>query len=129
MRARSSAGREATYFSHSQRANSTKRSPSSRGAAWALVNTRAAALGPSVEAVLKERRIAHRLIDADGIARDEEMFQSANMALLGAFASFGIGPFRREVLEATIRARVPEKFLAKNLAVFGKGYKAAESKT
>ena len=95
----------------------------------ALVNTRAAALGPSVEAVLKERRIAHRLIDADGIARDEEMFQSANMALLGAFASFGIGPFRREVLEATIRARVPEKFLAKNLAVFGKGYKAAESKT
>lgn len=91
----------------------------------ALVNTPAAALGASVEALLKERQMAYRLIDADGIARNEGMFQSANMALLGAFASFGIVPFTRDILEATIRSRVPEKFLAKNLAVFGKGYEAA----
>lgn len=91
----------------------------------ALINTRAATFGPSIEALLKERQISHRLIDADGIARDEGMFQSANMALLGAFASFDIGPFTRDTLEATIRSRVPEKFLAKNLTVFGRGYEAA----
>jgi indolepyruvate ferredoxin oxidoreductase, beta subunit len=91
----------------------------------ALVNTSAAALGASVEAVLKERHISFRLIDADGIARDEGMFQSANMALLGAFSSFEIEPFTRDILEATIRSRVPEKFVAKNLAVFGRGYEAA----
>ena len=91
----------------------------------ALINTRAAMLGPSIQTLLKERQISHRLIDADGIARDEGMFQSANMALLGAFASFGIVPFTRDILEATIRSRVPEKFLAKNLVVFGRGYEAA----
>jgi Pyruvate/2-oxoacid:ferredoxin oxidoreductase gamma subunit len=53
------------------------------------------------------------------------MFQSANMALLGFFAAFGITPFTKEVLEETIRSRVPEKFLAKNLEVFGKGFDAA----
>ena len=70
-------------------------------------------LAPSIDAVLKAREISYRLIDADGIAREEGMFQSANMALLGAFAFFGIGPFTRDALEATIRSRVPEKFLAK----------------
>jgi len=91
----------------------------------ALINTRANGLPSSVDALLKKRGILCRLVDADGIARDEGMFQSANMALLGSFASFGIAPFTREVLENTIRSRVPEKFLARNLAVFAKGFEAA----
>ncbi len=94
----------------------------------ALVNTRSATLGASIDGMLKERQIAYRLIDADGIARDADMFQSANMALLGAFASFGIEPFTRDVLETTIRSRVPEKFLAKNLAVFETGFETARRK-
>lgn len=93
----------------------------------ALVNTRSAALDKSIASVLKARQTSCRLVDADGIAREEGMFQSANMALLGAFAFFGIEPFTRDALEATIRSRVPEKFLAKNLAVFGKGFEAAGS--
>lgn len=92
-----------------------------------LVNTRHAALPPSIGSLLKKRQISCHLIDADGIAREEGMFQSANMALLGAFAFFGTGPFARNILEATIQSRVPEKFLAKNLAVFGKGFEAAEN--
>lgn len=95
----------------------------------ALVNTRSAMLVTSIDVVLKARKIPYRLIDADGIARNEGMFQSANMALLGAFSSFGIEPFTRDVLEATIRSRVPEKFLAKNLSVFGKGFEAARINT
>lgn len=91
----------------------------------ALVNTHSAMLGASVDAMLKERQIAYRLIDADGIARDAGMFQSANMALIGAFACFGVEPFTRDVLEDTIRSRVPEKFLAKNLSVFEKGFETA----
>jgi indolepyruvate ferredoxin oxidoreductase beta subunit len=94
----------------------------------ALVNTRSAILAPSIDTALKAREISYRLIDADGIARKEGMFQSANMALLGAFAFFGIGPFTRDALEATIRSRVPEKFLAKNLIVFGKGFEAARDR-
>jgi len=91
----------------------------------ALVNTHAGQLPPSISALLKKREITCRLVDADGIAREQGMFQSANMALLGFFSSFGIAPFTREVLEGTIRSRVPEKFLAKNLAVFGTGFDAA----
>ena len=91
----------------------------------ALINTSAGVLPPSVDALLQKRGITCRLVDADGIARDEGMFQSANMALLGYFASFGVAPFTRQVLENTIRSRVPEKFLVKNLAVFGKGFEAA----
>lgn len=88
----------------------------------AIINTRAADLAPSITELLKKRDISCHLVDADGIARDEGMFQSANMALLGAFASFAIEPFSRRVLEDTIRSRVPEKFRAKNLAVFEKGF-------
>ncbi|MBP1750656.1 MAG: Indolepyruvate oxidoreductase subunit IorB, partial [Deltaproteobacteria bacterium] len=93
----------------------------------ALINTRSNILGSSIDSVLKERRVRYLCVDADGIARNEGMFQSANMALLGAFAFFGIEPFTRDVLEATIRSRVPEKFLAKNLIVFEKGFEAARN--
>lgn len=92
----------------------------------ALVNTRAAGLPPSIVTLLEKREITCRLVDADGVARETGMFQSANMALLGSFAAFAIAPFTREVLEETIRSRVPGKFLAKNLEVFGKGYDAAK---
>jgi indolepyruvate ferredoxin oxidoreductase beta subunit len=91
----------------------------------ALVNTRAGGLPPSIAELLKKREITCRLVDADGIAREEGMFQSANMALLGCFAAFGIAPFTRQVLEETVRSRVPGRFLAKNLEVFAKGFDAA----
>lgn len=94
----------------------------------ALINTRKEVLSPPVDKALKGRNITYRSIDADGIARDEGMFQSANMALLGSFAFFGIEPFTREVLEDTIRSRVPERFLAKNLSVFAKGFEAARNR-
>ena len=94
----------------------------------ALVNAERALFAPSIEALLKARDISCHSIDADGIARDEGMFQSANMALLGAFAFFGVEPFTRDILEATIRARVPEKFRAKNLSVFARGFEAARMK-
>jgi len=94
----------------------------------ALVNTERTLFAPSIEALLKAREISCHSIDADGIARDEGMFQSANMALLGAFAFFGVEPFTRDILEATIRARVPEKFRAKNLSVFARGFEDARMK-
>lgn len=96
-----------------------------RPGGMALVNAPSPSLPAQVAAMLEKRGTRCHLVDADGIARGEGMIQSANMALLGCFARFGIGPFTQGLLEETIRARVPEKFLTKNLSVFRKGCDAA----
>ncbi|HOW54019.1 MAG TPA: 2-oxoacid:acceptor oxidoreductase family protein [Syntrophorhabdaceae bacterium] len=91
----------------------------------AFVNTGKKILPGSVQDLLKKRKIVHHLVDADGIARNEGMIQSANMAMLGYLAFSNIPPFSEKQLKDTIRARVPEKFLSKNLAVFQKGFDEA----
>lgn len=91
----------------------------------AFINTGKGLLPGPVLALMEKRGIKHHLVDADGIARDAGMIQSANMAMLGYLAFHGMPPFTRRLLEDTIRARVPEKFLSKNLAVFQNGFDAA----
>jgi len=91
----------------------------------AFINTNKGSLPRSVIALLKKREITYHLVDADGIARDAGMIQSANMVLLGYFAFSGVPPFTQRLLEDTIRARVLEKFLSKNLAVFQRGFDTA----
>lgn len=88
----------------------------------AFINTPLTKLPDPIENVVKTRRLKLYLIDADKIAHDENIFQSANMALLGCFASCGIGPFKPHALEKIIRTRVPEKFREQNIAVFRKGW-------
>lgn len=91
----------------------------------AFINTGKGPLPGSVLALMEKRGVRHYLVDADGIARDAGMIQSANMAMLGYLAFHETPPFTRKLLEDTIRARVPEKFLSKNLVVFQEGFNAA----
>ena len=59
----------------------------------AVINTGRTALPESVSNLLKQRNIRCFLIDADGIATEKKLVQSANMALLGFFSSLSIGPY------------------------------------
>jgi len=91
----------------------------------AIVNTQKRALPDSVVDLLTERETRYGLLDADGIAKQKGMIQSANMAVLGFFSHFSMGPYTQESIEKTIQARVPKRFLEKNLEVFREGYETA----
>jgi len=89
----------------------------------AIINTKKTSLAEPVQRLLGTRSIRSFLIDADGIAKQKKMIQSANMALLGLFSSLSIAPYTAENLEKTIGNKVPAKFLDKNREVFREGTK------
>ena len=78
---------------------------------------------------MRQRNIRYFLIDADGIATEKKLVQSANMALLGFFSSLSIGPYTTENIEDMITRKVPAKFLEKNREVFHEGIKAGNRKS
>lgn len=90
-----------------------------------VINTSRTTLPESVSTLLRQRDIRHFLIDADGIAKEKKMIQSANMALLGFFSSLEIDPYTKENIEGMITRKVPAKFLEKNREVFQEGIKLA----
>jgi indolepyruvate ferredoxin oxidoreductase, beta subunit len=94
-----------------------------------VVNTGRATLPESVSNLLRQRNIRCFLINADGIATEKKLVQSANMALLGFFASLSIGPYTSENIENMITRKVPAKFLDKNQEVFHEGVKAGNRKS
>ena len=89
----------------------------------AVINTGKAILSESVSNLLKQRNNRCFLINADGIATEKKLVQSANMALLGFFSTLSIGPFTMENIEGMITRKVPAKFLEKNRKVFREGAK------
>jgi indolepyruvate ferredoxin oxidoreductase beta subunit len=89
----------------------------------AVVNTGRTALPESVSNLLKQREIRCFLIDADGIATEKKLVQSANMALLGFFSTLSIEPYTTGNIEEMITRKVPAKFLEKNREVFHEGVK------
>jgi len=93
----------------------------------AVVNTDRISLPAAVESLLKKRNIQWYLFDADRIAREHGMMQASNMAVLGFFSFFAPELFTFEGIEHTIKDKIPEKFLVKNLAVFRDGYSVAEA--
>jgi indolepyruvate ferredoxin oxidoreductase, beta subunit len=93
----------------------------------AVINTGSTALPESISNLLKQRDIRCFLINADGIAAENKLVQSANMALLGFFSSLSVGPFTTGNIEDMIARKVPAKFLGKNREVFHEGIKLARS--
>ncbi len=91
----------------------------------AVVNTVKTALPESVGYLLRQRDIRCFLVDADGIATEKKMVQSANMALLGFFSFFSVNPYTTENIEEMIARKVPAKFLDKNREVFREGTNTA----
>jgi indolepyruvate ferredoxin oxidoreductase beta subunit len=89
----------------------------------AIINTGRTTLPESVRNLLRQRNIQCFLIDADGIAKEKKMIQSANMALLGFFSSLSIGPYAKGNIGDMITLKVPAKFLDKNREVFHEGIK------
>ncbi len=94
----------------------------------AVVNTGRTALPESVGNLLRQRNIRCFLINADGIAKEKKLVQSANMALLGFFSSLSIGPYTTGNIEDMITRKVPAKFLEKNREVFHEGIKFSQVK-
>jgi indolepyruvate ferredoxin oxidoreductase, beta subunit len=91
----------------------------------AVINTGRTVLPETISNLLKQRNIQCFLINADGIAAEKKLVQSANMALLGLFSSLSVGPYTIENIENMISRRVPAKFLEKNREVFHEGIKLA----
>ena len=103
--------------------------PFLKAGGFAVINARTEALPEAVAGLLKARGIRWLLIDADRIAKEKDMIQAANMAVLGFFAGLGIDPYAAGSVEAVLQERVPEKVLEKNLEIFHEGLKMAESQT
>jgi indolepyruvate ferredoxin oxidoreductase, beta subunit len=95
----------------------------------AIVNTSRTTLPESVSSLLKQRGIRCFFVDADGIALEKKMVQSANMALLGFLSSLSIGPYTAKNIEDMIIRKVPAKFLDKNREVFQEGISAGNPRS
>ncbi len=95
---------------------------------FALVNTPKERLPEPVEKLIGERRLDCRLVDADGLATQQGMVQSANMAVLGFLSFFGINPYNRENLERTMNRKISGKFTHKNLEIFLGAYEHARGR-
>lgn len=87
----------------------------------AFINSAKKHLPGPVDNLLKRKGISVVIIDADGIAKNLGMIQASNMALLGCFAAFSIEPYNPEALKDTIKKRVAQRLIEKNLDIFQKG--------
>ncbi|HOP85270.1 MAG TPA: 2-oxoacid:acceptor oxidoreductase family protein [Syntrophorhabdaceae bacterium] len=93
----------------------------------AIINSRNTSIFESVDKVLKKRNIAYFLIDGDKIAKEKGMIQASNMAILGFFSAFSIGPYNHDALRHTIEKKVKESLVLKNIEVFEEGFLKAVS--
>ncbi len=91
----------------------------------AIVNTSKDALPAKINNLLAERGGKSFLIAADDIAKGKNMIQASNMALLGFFSYFQVGPYTYKGVLDTLKERTKGKFLDKNVEIFQTGYKKA----
>jgi indolepyruvate ferredoxin oxidoreductase, beta subunit len=94
----------------------------------AIINTPKDTLPEKINNLLAERDSKSFLIAADDIAKEKGMVQASNMALLGFFSSFKVGPYTSEGVLNTLKERTKGKFLDKNVDIFQTGYKNAAHK-
>lgn len=87
----------------------------------AIINTSKNALPEKINGLLSERGSRHFLVAADDIAREENMIQASNMALLGFYSFFEVGPYTYDGVLETLKERTKGKFLDKNVAIFQAG--------
>ncbi|MBP8625162.1 MAG: 2-oxoacid:acceptor oxidoreductase family protein [Syntrophorhabdaceae bacterium] len=93
----------------------------------AIINSKNTDIPEPVQDLLKRRAVSSYILDGDGMARKIGMIQASNMAILGFFSAFSIGPYTYDSLSETIREKVAERFFQKNIDVFQTGYKEAGS--
>jgi indolepyruvate ferredoxin oxidoreductase beta subunit len=91
----------------------------------AIVNSSRRETPPAVAALLKARGIRCRLVDADGIANRHGAMQASNMAMLGFFSHFGLGPFTFDAILGAIGRKVAPRLFDMNKAVCTEGRGAA----
>ncbi|HON84404.1 MAG TPA: 2-oxoacid:acceptor oxidoreductase family protein [Syntrophorhabdaceae bacterium] len=92
----------------------------------AIINSKSKTIPDSVRDLLNRRSCSSYLIDGDGIAKKMGMIQASNMAVLGFFSAFSIGPYNYKSLSDTLREKVPERLFQKNIEVFKAGFSEAE---
>jgi indolepyruvate ferredoxin oxidoreductase beta subunit len=93
----------------------------------AIVNTPRGVLPEKINNLLLERGIKSFLIAADDVAKEKNMIQASNMALLGFFSYFKVGPYTRDGVLDTLKERTKGKFLDKNMDIFQAGYAIASN--
>ncbi len=91
----------------------------------AIINSKNTSIPETVKDLLMKRSASTYIIDGDGVAKKIGLIQASNMALLGFFSAFSIGPYRFDSLRDTIKEKVAQRFVQKNLDVFQAGYEEA----
>lgn len=93
----------------------------------AIVNTPKHVLPEKIASLMVGRGSRSFLVAADDIAREENMIQASNMALLGFFSFFEVGPYTYKGVLDTLKERTKGKFLDKNVGIFHAGYSIARN--
>jgi indolepyruvate ferredoxin oxidoreductase beta subunit len=93
----------------------------------AIVNSRASELPAAVRQMVDGRGMQVCLFDADGTAEAHGSIQASNMAMLGFFSHFCVGPYSYENIVNGIGRKVAAKLLDMNRAVCAAGRKQAQS--
>ena len=83
----------------------------------AVVNSARKEVPGPVRGLLADRRIACHLFDADAIANRNGSVQASNMAMLGFFSHFAVGPYTFGNILSAIGRKVAPKFFEMNRAV------------
>jgi len=91
----------------------------------AVVNSAKGETPSVVRSLLKARGIDCYLVDADAIANRHGVIQASNMAMLGFFSQFGLGPYTFENILAAIGRKVAPRLFETNRAVCEDGRKDA----
>ncbi len=92
----------------------------------AVVNSRANELPATVKQILDARGAKVYLFDADGTAEAHGSIQASNMAMLGFFSHFSLGPYTYENVLGGIGRKVTAKLLDMNRAVCEAGRTQAQ---
>jgi len=88
----------------------------------AIINSARIELPPQIGALVEARRISCHLVNADAIARNAGSLQASNMAMLGFFPLFTIGPYSFENIVGAIGRKVPSRLFEMNRSVSEAGH-------
>jgi len=87
----------------------------------AIVNSAQREIPGPVRTLLGARRIDCHFVDADAIAKRNGSIQASNMAMLGFFSHFAVGPYTFENILSAIGRRVAPKLFEMNKSVCDEG--------
>ena len=94
----------------------------------AIVNSRRSAVPSPVDGLLLSRKARCFLVNADGIAGRAGSIQASNMAMLGFFSAFAIGPYSIENIVGALERKIAPRLYAMNKAVCEAGRNEARQR-